>query len=239
MRLFPAGVSVVTADADGDRIGVTMGSLVSLSLEPPLVGIAVGKDNALHELLRSAGAFGVSLLRGDQADVAARFALGMPPLMLWEDSPYGSGTTGVPLLAAALGWLRCPRVGRTRRRRSHVLCVRRGLVAARRKTGAGTVYRGTRTRSEPRYDPDRLAPSEIKAVVDFLEDAPVEQKTLAIWLVLAAGGAFNRSARHRCPVEKDGRRKRADPDNPADRRHDAEKAGTRTSIVANPFGHGD
>ena len=82
MRLFPSGVSVVTADAEGDRIGVTIGSLVSLSLEPPLVGISVGKDNALHELLRSAGAFGVSLLRGDQAELAAHFARGVPPIAL-------------------------------------------------------------------------------------------------------------------------------------------------------------
>ena len=107
MRLFPSGVSVVTADADGDRIGVTMGSLVSLSLEPPLVGIAAGKANALHELLRSAGAFGVSLLRGDQAELAAHFARGMPPAVLWAGIEVRTGTTGVPLLAAALGWIEC------------------------------------------------------------------------------------------------------------------------------------
>ena len=107
MRLFPAGVSVVTADADGDRIGVTMGSLVSLSLEPALVGIAVGKANALHELLRAAGAFGVSLLRGDQEDAAAHFARGMPPVLLWEAIEVRTGTTGVPLLVAALGWIEC------------------------------------------------------------------------------------------------------------------------------------
>ena len=67
MRLFPAGVCVVGANAHGDRIAVTVGSLVSLSLEPPLVGISIGRDLALHEVLRSAGAFGVSILRGDQA----------------------------------------------------------------------------------------------------------------------------------------------------------------------------
>ena len=43
MRLFPSGVCVVGADAHGDRIAVTIGSLVSLSLDPPLVGISVGK----------------------------------------------------------------------------------------------------------------------------------------------------------------------------------------------------
>ena len=82
MRLFPAGVCVVGADADGDRIAVTVGSLVSLSLRPPLVGVSIGRDLALHELLRTAGAFGVSILRGDQERVAAHFARGVPPIAL-------------------------------------------------------------------------------------------------------------------------------------------------------------
>jgi hypothetical protein len=64
MRLFPAGVCVVGTDAHGDRLAVTVGSLVSLSLDPPLVGISIGRELGLHELLRSAGTFGVSILRG-------------------------------------------------------------------------------------------------------------------------------------------------------------------------------
>ncbi len=107
LRLFPSGVSVVTADADGDRIGVTIGSLVSLSLEPPLVGVSVGKDVALHELLRAAKLFGVSILRGDQAAVASHFARGTPPIALWSGVETRTGETGAPLLADALAWLEC------------------------------------------------------------------------------------------------------------------------------------
>jgi flavin reductase (DIM6/NTAB) family NADH-FMN oxidoreductase RutF len=107
MRLFPSGVSVVGADAHGDRIAVTMGSLMSLSLDPPLVGISVGRDLALHELVRTAGAFGVSILRGDQADVAARFARGAPPIVLWHGVALRDGMTGAPLLADALAWIEC------------------------------------------------------------------------------------------------------------------------------------
>ena len=107
MRLYPSGVCVVGADADGDRIAVTVGSLVSLSLEPPLVAISIGKSLALHELLRHAPAFGVSFLRGDQEDVAMRFARGMPPIVLWQGIELRESTTGAPLLADALGWLEC------------------------------------------------------------------------------------------------------------------------------------
>src|SRR6266542_1506389 len=107
MRLFPGGVCVVGVNADGDRIAATMGSLVSLSLNPPLVGISVGRDLALHELLRSAGAFGVSILRGDQAQTASQFARGAPPIALWSRFDTRVGATGAPLLADALAWLEC------------------------------------------------------------------------------------------------------------------------------------
>jgi flavin reductase (DIM6/NTAB) family NADH-FMN oxidoreductase RutF len=107
MRRYPTGVSVVGADADGDRLAITVGSLASVSLQPPLVSVAIGKELALHELLRSAGAFGASLLRGDQGDVAGRFARGMPPIALWENVALRGGVTGAPLLADALGWIEC------------------------------------------------------------------------------------------------------------------------------------
>src|SRR6266849_4744820 len=57
MRRVPAGIAVVGVDADGTRLAVTVGSFVSLSLDPPLVGVAVGRNLALHELLREAGGF--------------------------------------------------------------------------------------------------------------------------------------------------------------------------------------
>ena len=107
MRRFPSGVAVVTVDLEGERIGLTVGSLVSLSLEPPLVGVAVSPQAALHELLRHAGAFGVSLLGEGQEALAARFSRGVPPIALWTDVPVREGTLGVPLLDGALGWLEC------------------------------------------------------------------------------------------------------------------------------------
>ena len=58
MRRFPTGVAVVTVDAGGQRVGLTVASLVTLSLDPPLVGVAVARQAALHELLREAGGSG-------------------------------------------------------------------------------------------------------------------------------------------------------------------------------------
>jgi flavin reductase (DIM6/NTAB) family NADH-FMN oxidoreductase RutF len=111
MRRFPAGVSVVAVDVEGERLAVTMGSLVSLALEPPLVGISVGKQNALHELLRLAGSFGVSLLSARQEELALRFARGLPPIVLWDGVALRDGD-GPPLLEGSIGWLRCSVAGK-------------------------------------------------------------------------------------------------------------------------------
>jgi flavin reductase (DIM6/NTAB) family NADH-FMN oxidoreductase RutF len=110
MRAFPAGLAVVTVGTEGERLGLTVGSLVSLSLDPPLVGVAVSRYAAMHELLRGAGAFGVSLLAGDQSALAQHFARGVPPIAMWRGIEWREGETGAPLLDGALGWLEC-RVG--------------------------------------------------------------------------------------------------------------------------------
>jgi flavin reductase (DIM6/NTAB) family NADH-FMN oxidoreductase RutF len=107
MRRFPTGVAVVTVDAAGQRLGLTVGSLVTLSLEPPLVGFSVSRQAALHELLREAGGFAVSLLAADQEAVAQHFARGVPPIALWHGIASREGAASAPLLVGALGWLEC------------------------------------------------------------------------------------------------------------------------------------
>src|SRR5918998_5445303 len=107
MRSVPSGICVVTIELEGQRVGLTVGSLVSLSLDPPLVGFALGRQAQLHELLRGAGEFGVSMLRGDQEAVAQHFARSVPPIALWTGVDLRDDVDGPPLLAEALAWLRC------------------------------------------------------------------------------------------------------------------------------------
>jgi len=106
LRRQPAGVVVVTVDAGGARLGLTVATLVSLSFEPPLVGIAVARQAALHELLREAGGFAVSLLAAGQESLAQHFARGVPPIALWQGVAVRDGARG-PLLEGAVGWLAC------------------------------------------------------------------------------------------------------------------------------------
>jgi flavin reductase len=91
--------------AGGERLGLTVGTVLSLSLEPPLVGVSVSRQAAMHELLRETGGFALSLLRGDQEAVAQHFARGVPPLAHWHGIEWREGSLGAPLLEGALGWV--------------------------------------------------------------------------------------------------------------------------------------
>jgi flavin reductase (DIM6/NTAB) family NADH-FMN oxidoreductase RutF len=106
MRRYPVGISVVTVDRDGERLGLTVASLVPVALEPPLIAISIARQAALHELLRAAAGFGVSLLGADQVELAQHFARGVPPIALWHGIEILEGSCA-PLLAGAVGWLEC------------------------------------------------------------------------------------------------------------------------------------
>jgi flavin reductase (DIM6/NTAB) family NADH-FMN oxidoreductase RutF len=103
---FPSGVAVVTVDAGGQRVGLTVATLVGLSLEPPLVGFSVARQAALHELLREARRCAVSLLAAGQASLAEHFARGVPPIGMWEGIAT-EPSVGSTLLSGALGWVEC------------------------------------------------------------------------------------------------------------------------------------
>lgn len=102
-RSWPAGVSVVVAEVEGRRAGLTVSSLVSLSLEPRLAGISIALEASLHELLRDAGEWAASILSGEQAHLAQHFARGVPPIALWNGIDVREDDAR--LLAGAVGWL--------------------------------------------------------------------------------------------------------------------------------------
>lgn len=78
MSLFPSGVTIVAAD-DGQRAhGLTVASVASVSLAPPMVLACIKFDSLVLPILRTARSFSISMLAGDQASVAELFAWGEP-----------------------------------------------------------------------------------------------------------------------------------------------------------------
>lgn len=131
----------MTVDAEGERLGLTVSAAVALSLDPPLVGVAVSRQAAMHELLRAAGAFALSLLAGDQEAVAQHFARGVPPFAHWHGIEFREGAAGAPLLEGALGWIEC-RVAAEHETGDHTFFVGEVLSAERGRTGSALVHVG-------------------------------------------------------------------------------------------------
>jgi flavin reductase (DIM6/NTAB) family NADH-FMN oxidoreductase RutF len=105
-RRHPAGVVVVTVDAGDGPAGLTATSLASVSLDPPMVSLAVADASSIWPALERADTFVVNLLAEEHAVVAQRFAERgidrFAPPTRWERLP-----TGEPVLLDAASWLRC------------------------------------------------------------------------------------------------------------------------------------
>ena len=109
LRLFPAGVTIVTikAPSQAQPHGLTVSAFASISPEPPLIMIAIDHRASGHEMLEEEGAvFAVNILSQEMSELSNRFA--------WikdEDrfavGDWGTAVTGAPVLQNALAWLDC------------------------------------------------------------------------------------------------------------------------------------
>lgn len=75
LRLIPAPVAVIGAAKDGILGGLTAAWLTRVSLDPPLLLVAVGHGRYTWELLEDAKQFTISVLAEGQVDEARLFGL--------------------------------------------------------------------------------------------------------------------------------------------------------------------
>jgi flavin reductase (DIM6/NTAB) family NADH-FMN oxidoreductase RutF len=97
-------VAVVTSLRDGHVHGTTVSAFASLSLDPPMVLVALGRDSQLLREIRTTGRFGVNVLSSGQQSLAASFARKV------SDKFAGvawSQVAGVPMLDGVAGFLAC------------------------------------------------------------------------------------------------------------------------------------
>ena len=105
--------------------------------------MAISRQAAVHELLRDAGGFALSLLAGDQEALAQHFARGVPPFAHWHGVATREGADGAPLIDEALGWLEC-RLEGEHAVGDHTLFVGEVLAAERGRSAPPLVYLGQR-----------------------------------------------------------------------------------------------
>jgi 3-hydroxy-9,10-secoandrosta-1,3,5(10)-triene-9,17-dione monooxygenase reductase component len=109
MGHFVTGVTVVTT-FDGDRPqGITVNALSSVSLEPPLVMIALDRRRFITPTVRAAGRYAVNILAEDQQDLSDCFAGAdvTPGRPEFCGARWHAGETGLPLIDGAIAALEC------------------------------------------------------------------------------------------------------------------------------------
>jgi flavin reductase len=105
MGHWATGVTVVTTDGEAGSHGLTANAVASLSLNPPLVLVAVDKRAATLDYLKKNGCFAMNILRLDQEKVSRRFAT--PGPKDFSDLNIIKAATGSPILADCLAFLDC------------------------------------------------------------------------------------------------------------------------------------
>ena len=107
MRIFPQGVTVVTAsDAEGAG-GITVSAFQSVSLEPPLILISVSRQSSVYPLLMRSKKFAVNFLADDQKMVSDRFAGRHNVKDKFEGIGCAPGVTGAPVIKGVRAIVEC------------------------------------------------------------------------------------------------------------------------------------
>lgn len=71
---FATGITIVSTESDGEIHGMTANGFMSVSLDPPLILVSVGKNARSHDLIAQSGSYGVSILTADQQPLSNHFA---------------------------------------------------------------------------------------------------------------------------------------------------------------------
>jgi len=106
LGLFPTGVAIVTTcGTDGERIGATVSSFNSVSLDPPLILFSIARNTRAYAAWAAADHYAVNVLPERESELSTRFARSLSDK--WEGLAPEAGRGGVPLLREALAWFEC------------------------------------------------------------------------------------------------------------------------------------
>ena len=105
MGRFAAGVTVITSVHGEERHGMTATAVCSLSLNPPLLLVAVDHRASMCEFLKRSGNYAVNILTTEQEHLSGRFA--KPGPKEFSDIPLTTGESGAPIFTEALAHADC------------------------------------------------------------------------------------------------------------------------------------
>ncbi len=107
MGQFATGVTIVTTAGPGQDSagGLTANAVTSLSLDPPLLLVAVDRRSTSFPLIKENGCFAVNILARNQESLSRRFASSGPKS--FDGLDVTTAVTGAPILPGTLGYADC------------------------------------------------------------------------------------------------------------------------------------
>ena len=103
---FVTGVTVITTrDCGGNPRGMTANSFTSVSLDPPLLLVCVGKAAASFPAFNETRSFAVNFLHEGQAEISSVFA--SKAADKFQSVNHDGAHTGAPILTDSLTWFDC------------------------------------------------------------------------------------------------------------------------------------
>ena len=105
---FATGIAVVTVrpEGEGGPFGLTVNSVASVSLEPPLVLFCLARASRHYQRIVTCREFAINILAEDQREHSARFA-NPATQEQWQEVAAELTAAGTPVLAGALATLVC------------------------------------------------------------------------------------------------------------------------------------
>ncbi len=106
MARLAAGVVLVTNWVEGRPWGITVSSCTSLSMHPPLILVCIAEGAISAKAIMEQQSFGVSILTGEQIEIANRGAAPGQPKFI-DELVRDEATMGSPVLRQALANIHC------------------------------------------------------------------------------------------------------------------------------------
>jgi flavin reductase len=108
MRLLAGGVCIAATAQNGERLGLTVTAVCSLTLDPPTLIVCVNRDAGAHNTMRATRRISVNFLASDHVELAELFSSSnFKGAGRFDPAKWTDMTSGVPALLGALAALDC------------------------------------------------------------------------------------------------------------------------------------
>jgi flavin reductase (DIM6/NTAB) family NADH-FMN oxidoreductase RutF len=123
MRRMPAGVALITSrDAQGQPHGMAASSVISVSMEPPALLVAINRTAGLHPVLHESMELCVNLLTHSQRHLLEAFSRSEQRAQRFAGQDWRDVGSGLPWLASASAAV-CCRVDKTMDYSTHTIFI--------------------------------------------------------------------------------------------------------------------